>query len=44
MIRFTFRVDQNDSMVVVDIEGSHKGPSRYAVPKNTRLQALAGLH
>ena len=35
-----FRVDQNDAMVVVDIEGSHKGPSRYAVPKNTRLQAL----
>ena len=35
-----FRVDQNDSMVVVDIEGSHRGPSRYAVPKNTRLQAL----
>ena len=35
-----FRVDQNDSMVVVDIEGSHKGPSRYAVPKNTRLLAL----
>ena len=35
-----FRIDQNDSMVVVDIEGSHRGPSRYAVPKNTRLQAL----
>ena len=35
-----FRVDQNDSIVVVDVEGSHRGPSRFAVPKNTRLHEL----
>ena len=35
-----FRVDQNDAIVVVDIEGSFRGPSRYAVPKNTRLHEL----
>ncbi|MBX2881875.1 MAG: polysaccharide export protein [Granulosicoccus sp.] len=35
-----FRVDQNDSVIVVDVEGSHRGPSRYAIPRNTRLLEL----
>lgn len=35
-----FRVDQNDSIVLVDVEGPHRGPSRYAVPRNTRLHEL----
>ncbi|MFK7889178.1 MAG: polysaccharide biosynthesis/export family protein [Granulosicoccus sp.] len=35
-----FRVDQNDSVIVVDVEGVHEGPSRYTLPKNTRLQEL----
>ena len=35
-----FRSDQHDSVIVVDIEGSHLGPSRFAVPRNTRLQEL----
>lgn len=35
-----FRVDQNDSVIVVDVEGAHRGPSRYTVPTNTRLQDL----
>jgi hypothetical protein len=35
-----FRADQNDSVIVVEVEGAYKGPSRYAVAKNTRLQDL----
>lgn len=35
-----FRVDQSDSVIVVDVEGAHRGPSRFAVPSNTRLQDL----
>lgn len=35
-----FKVDQNDSMVLVDVEGPHFGPSRYAVPRNTKLHEL----
>ena len=35
-----FRVDLHDSVIVVDVEGSHLGPSRYAVPRDTRLQEL----
>ncbi len=35
-----FRADQHDQVIVVDVEGSHMGPSRYAVPRNTRLQEL----
>lgn len=35
-----FKVDQNDSMVLIDVEGPHFGPSRYAVPRNTRLHEL----
>ena len=36
----SFRVDMHDSVIVVDVEGSHLGPSRYAVPRDTRLQEL----
>ena len=36
----SFRADQHDSVIVVDVEGSHLGPSRFAVPRNTRLQEL----
>lgn len=35
-----FRVDQSDSVIVIDVEGIHVGPSRFAVPRNTRLQDL----
>lgn len=35
-----FRIDQHDQVIVVEVEGSHLGPSRYAVPRNTRLQEL----
>ena len=35
-----FRVDVHDAVIVVDVEGSHLGPSRYAVPRDTRLQEL----
>lgn len=38
--RIHFRVDQSDSMVLIDVEGPHLGPSRYAVPRNTRLHEL----
>lgn len=36
----SFRADQHDSVIVVDVEGSHLGPSRFAVPRNTHLQEL----
>jgi len=36
----SFRADQHDTVIVVDVEGSHLGPSRFAVPRNTRLQEL----
>lgn len=35
-----FRKDQHDDVIVVDVEGAHLGPSRFAVPKNTRLRDL----
>ena len=35
-----FRIDRRDTVIVVDVEGSHLGPSRYAVPRDTRLQDL----
>lgn len=35
-----FRFDQHDQVIVVEVEGAHMGPSRYAVPRNTRLQEL----
>jgi len=36
----SFRADQHDSVIVVDVEGSHLGPSRFAVPRDTRLHEL----
>ncbi len=35
-----FSVDQHDTIIVVEVEGSHLGPSRYAVPRDTRLQEV----
>ncbi|MBX2838409.1 MAG: polysaccharide export protein [Gammaproteobacteria bacterium] len=35
-----FRFDQHDQVIVVEVEGAHLGPSRYAVPRNTRLLEL----
>lgn len=36
----SFRRDVHDSQIVVEIEGAHLGPSRFAVPRDMRLQAL----
>ncbi|MFC6669117.1 polysaccharide biosynthesis/export family protein [Marinobacterium aestuariivivens] len=35
-----FSADMRDETIVVQLEGSYYGPSRYAVPKNTRLHDL----
>lgn len=35
-----FRTDMHDQVIVVDVEGSFDGPSRFAVPRNTRLPEL----
>jgi len=35
-----FRTDQHDDVIVVEVEGAHRGPSRFAVPRNTRLREL----
>lgn len=35
-----FSIDQHDSVIVVEVEGSHLGPSRFAVPRDTRLQEV----
>ena len=35
-----FRIDQHDEVIVVEVEGAHRGPSRFAVPRNTRLREL----
>ena len=35
-----FRSDVHDDTIVIDIEGTFDGPSRFAVPKNTRLPEL----
>ncbi len=35
-----FRTDQHDEVIVVEVEGTHRGPSRFAVPRNTRLIEL----
>ena len=35
-----FSADQHDTIIVVEVEGSHLGPSRYAVPRDTRLQEV----
>lgn len=36
----SFRSDVHEQFIVVDVEGSHLGPSRYAVPKHTRLPEI----
>ena len=36
----SFRIDRHDTVIVVDVEGSHLGPSRFAIPPDTRLQDL----
>jgi len=38
-----FRADRREEVIVVDVEGSYLGPSRYAVPRDTRLQELLDL-
>ncbi len=35
-----FSVDNHDNVIVVELEGSFMGPSRYVVPNNTRLIQL----
>ncbi|MDI5933066.1 SLBB domain-containing protein [Halomonas sp. LN1S58] len=36
----TFSADQRDETIVVRLEGSHYGPSRYALPRDARLSEL----
>ncbi|MBB3230152.1 polysaccharide biosynthesis/export family protein [Halomonas stenophila] len=36
----TFSADQRDESIVVQVEGSYYGPSRYALPRNARLSEL----
>jgi len=36
----SFRADQHDSVIVVEVEGSHIGPSRFVVPRDTRLHEI----
>jgi len=38
--QLAFRSDMHDDVIVVDIEGSFSGPSRFAVPRDTRLPEL----
>jgi len=35
-----FRIDRHDRVIVVEVEGSHLGPSRFAVGRDTRLREL----
>lgn len=35
-----FSIDQHDGVIVVEVEGSHLGPSRFAVPRDTRLHEV----
>jgi len=35
-----FSADQHDTVIVVEVEGAHLGPSTYAVPRDTRLQEV----
>lgn len=35
-----FRADQHDEVIVVSVEGSHRGPSQYTVPVGTRLNSV----
>ena len=39
----SFRSDRHERIIVVEIEGSYLGPSRYAVPRDARLQELLDL-
>lgn len=34
------RRDTHDDVIVVEVEGAHEGPSRFAVPRDTRLKEL----
>ncbi len=36
----SFRADQHESIIVVEVEGTHLGQSQFAVPPNTRLKDL----
>ncbi|WP_447529209.1 polysaccharide biosynthesis/export family protein [Vreelandella sp. TE19] len=36
----TFSADQRSETIVVELEGSYYGPSRYALPRNARLSEL----
>ncbi|MFG6668560.1 polysaccharide biosynthesis/export family protein [Halomonas sp. HNIBRBA4712] len=36
----TFSADQRSETIVVEVEGSYYGPSRYALPRNARLSEL----
>lgn len=36
----TFSADQRSESIVVEVEGSYYGPSRYALPRNARLSEL----
>lgn len=36
----TFEADRHEETILVRIEGSHLGPSRFAVPRDTRLISL----
>lgn len=35
-----FRSDVHDREIVVEVEGSHLGPSRFAIPRDARLQTV----
>lgn len=35
-----FQIDQHDTVIVVEVEGSHLGPSRFAVSRDTHLLEL----
>jgi protein involved in polysaccharide export with SLBB domain len=35
-----FTADQQDTIIVVEVEGAHLGPSTYAIPRDTRLQEV----
>jgi protein involved in polysaccharide export with SLBB domain len=38
--RVIFQADHREETIVVEVEGSHLGPSRYAVPRNTTLHEV----
>lgn len=35
-----FKADQHDEVIVVSVEGSHRGPSQYTVPVGTGLKSM----